>query len=114
MKSHSVPRVNTRPHVIPAVTAAVLLVVAVGHHPYSYYTFLRWAVCASALLVAWVAWNSSAQWAAFPFAAIALLFNPLAPVYMTRAHWRPVDIASAVAFVCSLALKRTDAYLQPH
>jgi uncharacterized membrane protein YccC len=104
---------NERPHLIPALTAAALLVVALGHHPYGYYTFLRWAVCASALMVAWVAWQSSAQWATFPFVAIAFLFNPLAPVYMTRAHWRPVDIACAVAFVCSLAVKRRPAHVQP-
>lgn len=77
---------SVRPHLIPALAAVVQLLVALGHHPYSYYTFLRWAVCSSALLVAWVAWDSAAQWAAYLFVAIALLFNPLAPVYMARAH----------------------------
>jgi Family of unknown function (DUF6804) len=103
-----------RPHAIPALFAAVLLVVALGQHPYSYYTFLRWAVCASALVVAWSAWHSRAQWAAFPFIVVAFLFNPLAPIYMTRAHWRPVDIACATAFVCSLVLRADQALTTGH
>lgn len=94
----------TRPHAIPAVAAATLLLVALGQHPYSYYTFLRWAVCAAAAFVAWLAWHSTAEWATWLFVGIAILFNPLVPIYMTRAHWRPVDILCATVFAASLAL----------
>jgi len=97
---------TTRPHVIPAVAAALLLFVALGQHPYGYYTFLRWAVCVAAIFVAWVAWNSAAQWATWAFAGVAILFNPLAPVYLQRSTWRPIDIACALAFLGSLAIER--------
>src|SRR3954454_5830350 len=43
---------NQRPHLIPALTSVVLLILALGNHPYGYYAFLRWVVCASALCVA--------------------------------------------------------------
>jgi hypothetical protein len=103
----AVQHMNRRPHLIPSIAAATLLLIAFEPHPYSYYTFLRWAVCAAACLVCWVAWQSRAQWASFLFAPIAILFNPLAPIYMTRAHWRPVDIVCAIAFVCSLAIEQS-------
>jgi hypothetical protein len=97
---------TVRPHAIPAVAAAAMLIVALGQHPYGYYTFLRWSVTVAALVVAWVAWNSTAQWATWLFVGIAILFNPLAPVYLTRDQWRPIDIVAAVCFLGSLALQR--------
>jgi hypothetical protein len=97
---------NSRPHLIPALAAAVLLLVALGQHPYGYYTFLRWAVTVAAVVVAWVAWDSAAQWATWVFVGIAILFNPIAPVYLNRETWRPIDVACAAIFVASVALER--------
>jgi hypothetical protein len=96
-----------RPHAIPAVAAAVLLLIALGQHPYGYYTFLRWAVTAAAVVVASVAWKSTMQWVTWPFVAIAILFNPIAPIYLTRQHWRPVDVICAVAFLATLKMEAT-------
>ena len=94
-----------RPHAIPAVAAAILLVVALGHHPYGYFTFLRWAVTVAAIAVAGAAWKSEFQWATCPFVGIAILFNPIAPIYMTRHSWRPIDVICAIAFAASLKLR---------
>ena len=96
-----------RPHAIPAVAAAVLLLVALGHHPYGFYTFLRWAVTVAAIVVASTAWKSAFPWAAWPFVGIAILFNPIAPIYMTRHSWRPIDIICAIAFTASLTVATT-------
>ena len=96
-----------RPHAIPAVAAAILLVLALGHHPYGYYTFLRWAVTVAAIVVAAAAWKSGFQWVTWPFVGIAILFNPIAPVYMTRQSWRPIDIICAIAFAASLKVETT-------
>jgi hypothetical protein len=98
--------VNSRPHAIPALAAAALLVIALGEHPYGYYTFLRWSVTIAALVVAWVAWHSPAQIATWLFIGIAVLFNPIAPVYLTRETWRAIDVATAVCFLASLGVKR--------
>jgi hypothetical protein len=91
---------------IPAIAAALLLLMAEGQHPYGYYTFLRWAVCVAAVVVAWVAWHSTAQWAAWVFIGVAILFNPIAPVYLHRSTWRLIDVACAVAFVAAASIKR--------
>jgi Family of unknown function (DUF6804) len=92
---------------LPAVAAAILLIVALGHHPYGYYTFLRWAVTIAALAVASASWKSKSQWVAWPFVAIAILFNPIAPVYMSRQSWRPIDIICAIAFAASIKVETT-------
>jgi len=95
----------TRPHAIPAVAAAILLIVALGHHPYGYYTFLRWAVTIAAIIVAVVAWKSNSPWVTWAFVGIAILFTPIAPVYMSRHSWRPIDIICAIAFLASLKIE---------
>lgn len=92
----------TRPHIIPSL--AVLLLVALGEHPYGYYTFLRWAVTIGALVVAWVGWQRQHP-VVWLFVGIAALFNPIAPVYLNRQTWRPIDVAVALCFLGSLALK---------
>jgi Family of unknown function (DUF6804) len=97
---------NSRPHVVPALASAGLLVVALGEHPYGYYTFLRWVVCLSAGVVCWVAWHSTAQWATWLFAGVAFLFNPIVPVFLERSTWQPIDVICAIAFLASTALER--------
>ena len=103
---------SSKPHLIPAVAAALMLFVALGHHPYGYYTFLRWAVCIAAIVVAWTAWNSTAQWATWFFVGVAILFNPLAAVYLHRSTWRPIDILCGLAFLGATALGRTQPAAQ--
>jgi hypothetical protein len=93
---------------IPAIAAAMLLFVALGRHPYGYYTFLRWAICAAGIVVAWVAWHSLAQWITWPFVAIAILFNPLVPVYLQRSTWRPIDILCGLAFLGATTIERRE------
>jgi hypothetical protein len=103
---------SERPHAIPALAAALLLLIALGDHPYGYYTFLRWAVCTAAIVVAWVAWRSDVEWAMWPFIGIAILFNPLVPVYLQRSTWQPIDVICALAFGLAISLKNGDARSQ--
>jgi hypothetical protein len=78
-----------------------MLFAAFGQHPYGYYTLLRWVVTASAVLIMVIAWQSTSQWAIWPFLVIAILFNPLAPIYMSRESWRPIDILGGLAFLAA-------------
>jgi hypothetical protein len=93
-----------RPHVIPALAAALLLLLALGDLPYGYYTFLRWAVCIAAVVVAWTAWKSAFEWATWPFVAIAIVFNPLVPIYLQRSAWQPIDVICSIAFALAIPL----------
>ncbi len=102
-------RTNTRPHAIPALAATALLLVALGTHPYGYYTFLRWAVCLSAGIVAWVAWQSRVRLAAWAFLAVGVLFNPVIPIYMARSEWQPIDAVCAGLFALSLLICREES-----
>ena len=91
-----------RPHAVPAIIAAVMLVAALGDWPYGYYQFLRWVTCVAAAFVAWRAFGW-AQWApGWVFAFMALLFNPIVPIHLNRDIWRVIDLGVAAFFAASI------------
>jgi hypothetical protein len=88
----------------------VLLAVATARMPYGYYTFTRIVVCASAALIAYISWKESENvisrlWAVM-FGLIAVLFNPLVPIYLKRATWFSIDIGIAAIFAAHLVIVR--------
>jgi hypothetical protein len=76
----------------------ILLLAIVLSWPYSYYILLRWAIFASSIIVAIGFYNSKVTGWALVFGAVAFLFNPIFPVYLTRQTWTPIDLISAVLF----------------
>lgn len=80
--------------------AVVLLLVAILPLPYGYYTFLRISVTVCALLVAWFAYKEKDEptvWV-LVFGLVAILFNPLIPIYLSRGIWFYLDIGIAAIF----------------
>ena len=71
----------------------------IAEWPYGYYTFLRWITCISSILVAFQAFENNIDWAKVVFIVIAILFNPLAPIYLSRSIWIPLDIVTAIFFI---------------
>ncbi len=78
-----------------------LLIGAGGYHPYIYYSNLRLVVCGMLAVDAYVIWQGAPKLrpAAWTAIAGAILFNPLAPVYLTREIWRPIDLVTAGVLV---------------
>ena len=70
--------------------------------PYGYYTFLRIAVCGTAIYAAIRLKDSTAAF--LSLLMVAILFNPLIPIYLTKITWRIIDLAVAAAFI-RLAIK---------
>jgi hypothetical protein len=89
---------------IAAIPVVVLLWAMLPGHPYSYFIFLRWVVCAAALLFV-VLFHSHAlvRWM-YGFGFIALLYNPIFPVHLTRTIWLVLNVATIVAFAVGLAV----------
>lgn len=89
-----------RPHIIPCIAAAVLLLVALFELPYGYYIFLRWTVCIAACFTAWAfyAANERPTLIMLLMTVIAILFNPIVPVHLTRSTWAIIDVVTAIVF----------------
>ncbi len=82
----------------PGAIAAVMLILAIFAWPYGYYTFLRWAVTAISIYVA-VSLSGAKNNKFWIFIGLAILFNPLRPIYSTKLFWIFADLISAGLFL---------------
>jgi hypothetical protein len=87
---------------------ALLLLIAVWHLPYGYYTLTRIVTCCVAVLIAVVGLQERpvVQTWSFPLLAIAVLFNPLVPIHLSRARWFYLDSGAATIFISHLVFVR--------
>ena len=85
--------------------AIVFLLGAMGYWPYAYYQVLRWIVCAIAAYSAYLAYQSKKVGWTWIFGIIAVLFNPIIPIHLTREIWQPIDVIVAIIFFVSLFSK---------
>jgi len=99
----------SRPHLIPALVVAVMLVVAICSLPYGYYQLLRWCTCGVAVFIAVMGYRWGKIWATWVFGFVAVLFNPLLPIHLTREFWRPIDLVCAALFFTIVFVLREPA-----
>ena len=95
-----------RPHAIPSLLLAAFLLLATQEMPYGYYTFVRLVVCGVSIYVAYCGYSWGKTWAMWLFGLVAVLFNPLIPVYLSKAIWTPIDLLVSVAFILGAAFLR--------
>src|SRR5947208_13908032 len=77
-----------------------LLLVATARLPYGYYTFTRVVVCALAALIAIATWHDSQigrAWSVL-FELVAILFNPVLPIFLKRNICFHLDVGIALVF----------------
>ncbi len=93
-----------------AAICSALLFLALVRLPIGYYTFLRIAVTIGALLLLYHHWTRSGinAWVVL-FGAVAILFNPLLPIYLgDRSLWLPFNLAGGVLFaIAAFRIPRT-------
>lgn len=88
------------------LVSGVMLVLALGYRPYSYYIILRWVVSGSSFYSGWVFSNLKRSNWAWVFFIVGILFNPIFPVYLNKGTWQLIDIISAVVLSFSLVQKQ--------
>lgn len=78
----------------------VYAVAAVAPLPYGYYTLLRLVVALGEGFLAWQVYQAkrAANAGVMTFGLLALLFNPIVPVHLTREIWFFIDLGAAALF----------------
>lgn len=84
-----------------AFDAALACVLAVLNWPYGYYQLLRFGVCAVAIYRAALAHRAGAQGWTWALGALAVVFNPVLPVYLDWSVWTALDVGAAVVLALS-------------
>ncbi len=79
-------------------SAVALLLAVPPIWPYIYYTLLRLLVSGVAI-GALFALRPVSPGIVVAFVLVALLFNPLLPVHLTKAVWVPIDLGVAAFFL---------------
>jgi hypothetical protein len=88
-----------------ALSAALMLAIAPFALPIGYYTAMRWLVCIVAIaLVRHENTTKGVNAWVFGLVGVAVLFNPLVPIHLTRALWMPIDIVCTVVFLVHSAV----------
>lgn len=99
----------TREQRIAIVVPVIFLVPAIAISlPYGFFTLLRLIVCASSVYLAWTIRDGGKYWVAAVFLVIAILFNPIFPIYLNRETWVVIDIAVTVFFIASFIFLKTN------
>ena len=86
------------------ILSIFMLFGAIAEWPYGYYILLRWLTCITSILVILQAFERNIDWAKVVFIVIAILFNPLAPIYLSRSTWIPLDIVTAILFIFAIRI----------
>jgi len=87
----------------PAIIVSILLLLTFLSLPYGYYNFLRIAVTGVAIFYAYYLYQQNLiekmNFWVWGLIFIAMLFNPLFPIYFVKATWGIFDIMTAMFFV---------------
>lgn len=78
------------------ISAATLFIALAPGIPYGYYQALRWLVCTTSCYGAVMLPSTRGNWRKWSLVVIAVVFNPLAPMYLGRHVWQVVDVVAGV------------------
>lgn len=79
-----------------AYVGAGLSVLALANMPYGFYTFLRLALTIVAVVLAVQSHRLQQQGWMWVMIAIAVVWNPLVPVFLDRSVWSVLNIVAAI------------------
>lgn len=83
-----------------SIASVVMLFLAIPPiWPYGYFQLLRWVVTATAVYNGYLAHKADSRAWTLAMGVIAILFNPIAPIFLAKGVWVFLDIGVAVVFL---------------
>lgn len=94
---------NTQQKQIFDYICCFLLLLALFHLPYGYYTFLRIIICIWGCCKSYRFFNSqNSGFFGFLTTGVAILYNPLIPIHLSRDIWTSINIATVVIILLTV------------
>jgi hypothetical protein len=85
------------------ILAGTMLILAIpAVWPYGYFQLLRWIVAIVALYNAYLAYESKKNNWVIIMIAIAILFNPIAPIFLQKQTWVVLDLIASITMFVSI------------
>lgn len=89
-----------------SLICAAFLLLALMNLPMGYYTFLRIIVTIGAVVIVVKELENEFNFWVIAFGIIAILFNPLIPIYLQdKEAWMPFDFIAAILFIIKVLTK---------
>ncbi|MEK7552877.1 MAG: DUF6804 family protein [Patescibacteria group bacterium] len=93
---------NKKKNLITIIATVLLFLAVADGWPYGFFTLLRFVVCASTIFLAWRSYKTNKTNWSWAFVFVAILFNPLIPVHLSRDTWVIIDIVVGLFLTASL------------
>lgn len=87
--------ISTKP---PIIISIIMLLLALLPLPIGYYALLRLVVSLTAAFLTWYSYEKKIKGWVWTMGLIALIFNPLMPLYLGKELWVILDITAAIIF----------------
>jgi len=87
---------------IVKIIAIIILFWALADNPYGYYQILRWVIAGVTGYSAYLAYEQGKNVWTWILAIPAILFNPIAPIYLDRETWSVLNIVTAAIIFTSI------------
>lgn len=91
---------------LKVVAVALVLGALSPLFPYAYYQLMAWIVSGASIMTAMQARDQKKTFLMWLFIFVAVVFNPLAPLYLRADIWQIADIVVAILFILSFFLIR--------
>jgi hypothetical protein len=99
-RTQSLQRMNgLRTHVGIITCSCFLILAAAGSWPYLFYIFVRFLVCGVAVHYCLTRLRNRSHLWIWLFGSIAILFNPVLPIHMSRQDWQAANALTASFFL---------------
>ena len=73
-----------------------------GNFPFAYYQLMNWIVVGASIVTSMQASNKNRVPVMWLFILVAVVFNPIAPLYLDQSVWRIVDMVAGGIFAIAL------------
>lgn len=78
---------------------STLFLLCLAPMPYGFYSLIRFVAMIAFAIYAYVYYEKKNNKLAITFVSLAILFQPLLPIYLGRTLWNVVDVAVAVFLI---------------
>jgi len=89
-------------NIASGISIIMLLLAIPTFWPYGYYVLLRWVVTISAVFLLSLVYESKKTFWLFLMGIVAILFNPIIPIYLDKETWIVIDFIVAILFLVSI------------
>ncbi len=91
-------------NIVTIIASGFLFIALFDGLPYGYFTLLRFVVCIVGIYLAYKIYenNKESIWV-WAFSGIAVLFNPIIPIYLKRATWTIIDLIVGIFLLLSIS-----------